>query len=116
MDINPSSNTGQLFGRHHRKITPFVIPEHPGPDASHAELEAWARSKAANFNQHVIGYGALAEGEWKSAKIPEPDLGTMRRYRLERIRKQLRARDLAGIYLYDPLNVRYATDASNMQL
>ncbi|WP_419904337.1 M24 family metallopeptidase [Kiloniella sp.] len=117
MDMkNTPSGSGQLFGRHRRKIAPFEIPEHPGPNASHAELEAWARSKAANFNQHVIGYGALAEGEWKAAKIPEPDLGTMRRYRLERIREQLRARDLAGIYLYDPLNVRYATDASNMQL
>ena len=40
----------------------------------------------------------------------------MRRYRLERIREKLRQFDYAGIILYDPLNVRYATDSSNMQV
>ena len=104
------------FGRHRRKIAPFEIPAHPGEYASPQALDEWARAKAANFNQHVIGYGALAEGEWRKAGIGEPDLATMRRYRLERIREQLRARDLAGIYLYDPLNVRYATDTTNMQI
>ncbi len=106
----------QPFGRHRRKIAPFEIPQHPGETASHNDLEAWARAKAANFNQHVIGYGALAEGEWRQAGIDEPDLPAMRGYRLERIRQQLRQRDLAGIYLYDPLNVRYATDTTNMQI
>ncbi len=113
---NPGMGNKQPFGRHRRKIAPFEIPQHPGETASHADLEAWARAKAANFNQHVIGYGALAEGEWREAGIAEPDLPTMRRYRLERIRQQLRQRDLAGIYLYDPLNVRYATDTTNMQI
>ncbi len=41
---------------------------------------------------------------------------SMRRYRLERIRKELRAHDYAGIVLFDPPNVRYATDVSNMQV
>ncbi len=117
MDMkNVSATSGHLFGRHRRKIAPYEIPKHPGENANPQELEEWARSKASNLNQHVIGYGTLAESEWLAAQIPEPDLGTMRRYRLNRIREQLRARDLAGIYLYDPLNVRYATDASNMQL
>jgi len=40
----------------------------------------------------------------------------MRRYRLERIRAELRRRDLAGVLLYDPINIRYATDSTNMQL
>ena len=40
----------------------------------------------------------------------------MRRYRLKRVRAELARRDLAGILLYDPINVRYATDAPNMQL
>jgi Xaa-Pro aminopeptidase len=39
-----------------------------------------------------------------------------RRYRLTRIRAELEKRDLAGIVVYDPLNVRYATDATDMQL
>ncbi|WP_420546725.1 M24 family metallopeptidase [Curvivirga sp.] len=104
------------FSRHKRKIAPFEIPDHPGPDAGYEALEAWSRQKAANHNQHVIGYGKLAEDEWAVAGLPEPDLSAMRRYRIERIREQLRARDLAGIYLYDPLNIRYATDTTNMQL
>ena len=47
---------------------------------------------------------------------PPCDLDEMRRYRLGRVREALVARDLAGIILYDPLNIRYATDASNMQV
>ncbi len=112
----PLIGTKQAFGRHRRKIAPFQIPEHPGAYASEQELEKWARAKAANLNQHVIGYGELAEGEWREAGIGDPDLSTMRRYRIERIRAELRKRDLAGIYLYDPLNVRYATDTTNMQI
>lgn len=37
-------------------------------------------------------------------------------YRLGRVRQALVERDLAGIILYDQLNTRYATDASNMQI
>ena len=47
---------------------------------------------------------------------PPCDLDEMRHYRLGRVREALAARDLAGIILYDPLNIRYATDASNMQV
>ncbi|MEM7300817.1 MAG: Xaa-Pro peptidase family protein [Pseudomonadota bacterium] len=106
----------QAFGRHQRKIEPFKIPDHPGSAAGFDALEAYSRQKAAAMNQHNIGYGSLAEGEWRAAKLAEPDLDAMRQYRLERIREQLRARDLAGIHLYDPLNIRYATDCTNMQL
>ena len=48
--------------------------------------------------------------------IPPCDLYEMRHYRLGRVREALAARDLAGIILYDPLNIRYATDAPNMQV
>ncbi|MBA2701386.1 MAG: aminopeptidase P family protein, partial [Chloroflexi bacterium] len=44
-----------------------------------------------------------------------PDLRAARRHRLARIRAELVARDLAGIVVYDPLNVRYATDSTDMQ-
>ena len=37
-------------------------------------------------------------------------------YRLGRIREQLRRFDYAGVLLYDQLNSRYATDATNMQV
>ena len=114
--LENSSGTNRPFGKLRRKIAPFEIPEHPGLDASPEALTAWSRAKATNFNQHVIGYGPLAEGEWQKAGIDAPDMTTMRAYRLERIRTQLRANDLAGIYLYDPLNIRYATDTTNMQI
>lgn len=40
----------------------------------------------------------------------------LRRYRLERVREQLRAHDYAGAVLFDPPNLRYATDVSSMQV
>lgn len=99
-----------------RKIAPFHLSENPGPNAAEEELRRFADEKAAGLNQHVIGYGDLAEGEWAALDLAAPDLDAMRRYRLERIREQLRERDLAGALLYDPLNVRYATDSTNMQV
>jgi Xaa-Pro dipeptidase len=44
----------------------------------------------------------------------QPDMARMRRYRLERVRQKLRAADVAGIVLYDPINIRYATGSRNM--
>ncbi|MBA3446581.1 MAG: aminopeptidase P family protein, partial [Pseudaminobacter sp.] len=99
----------------HRKIMPFE----PGASATHENisgLECQSRQKAASLNQHVLGYGTLAEAEWKAAGIADPDLPAMRRYRLERIRAELKRRDYAGALLYDPVNIRYATDSTNMQL
>jgi Xaa-Pro aminopeptidase len=40
----------------------------------------------------------------------------MRAYRLRRIVDRLAERDLAGVLVFDPLNIRYATDSTNMQL
>jgi Xaa-Pro aminopeptidase len=99
------------FGRH-RKIMPFE----PNSADDLEALRRQSREKAAGLNQHVLGYGALAESEWASAGIVAPDLPAMRRYRLERIRAELRKRDLVGVLLYDPVNIRYATDSTNMQL
>lgn len=44
------------------------------------------------------------------------DERAIRGYRLDRVREQLAMRDLAGIVLYDPVNIRYATGARNMQV
>ncbi len=104
------------FPGRRRKIAPFVTPEHPGENAPRAALDRYAMEKAASLNQHLIGYGALAEGEWAALGLDAPDMEKARRYRLERIRAELRKRDLAGIIVYDPLNVRYATDSTDMQL
>ncbi len=105
-----------LFGGQRRKIKPFAIPEHPGPAASPEALTSYAAEKAASLNQHVIGYGPSTEGEWAALGLDAPDMDAARRHRLERIRNELVARDLAGVVLYDPLNIRYATDSTNMQL
>jgi len=48
--------------------------------------------------------------------LDPPDMDAARHYRLTRIRHELTARDLAGVLLYDPLNIRYATDSTDMQL
>jgi len=42
------------------------------------------------------------------------DMIALRRYRLERIRAELRRLDYAGCLLYDPINIRYATGSRNM--
>jgi Xaa-Pro aminopeptidase len=42
------------------------------------------------------------------------DMGAMRATRLTRVRAQLRAHDYAGCVLFDPVNLRYATDSRNM--
>ncbi|WP_025130658.1 Xaa-Pro peptidase family protein [Pseudomonas sp. PH1b] len=44
------------------------------------------------------------------------DRVALRRYRLERIRQQLREHDYAGVLLADPINIRYATDTNNLGL
>jgi Xaa-Pro aminopeptidase len=99
-----------------RKIAPFVLPEHPGAGATADELTRYGIDKAASLNQHVIGYGQLAEREWAARGLDAPDMPAARRHRLKRIRAELEARDLVGVLVYDPLNVRYATDSTNMQL
>lgn len=40
----------------------------------------------------------------------------LRAYRLARVREQLVRSDYAAVVLWDPVNIRYATDASNMQV
>lgn len=48
--------------------------------------------------------------------VTDATLITAQHYRLERVRQQLRDNDYAAIVLYDPVNIRYATDSSNMQI
>ncbi len=59
-----------------------------------------------------------AEGADKPLKSPVPQsvLDNARRYRLSRIRMMLEKCDCAAILLYDPVNIRYAFDCSNMQV
>ncbi len=70
----------------------------------------------ANNDRVEIGPTALAFQEWETLGLTPPQLDRMRAFRLQRIVQQLQERDLAGVLLFDPLNIRYATDSTNMQL
>jgi Xaa-Pro aminopeptidase len=63
-----------------------------------------------------IGPTQLAFAEWAQAGLALPDLAQMRHYRWHRLVQALQARDYGGLLMFDPLNIRYATDTTNMQL
>jgi len=63
-----------------------------------------------------IGPTQLAYAEWADAGLVLPDLQEMRRFRWTRLTQAIQARGYAGLLLFDPLNIRYATDSTNMQL
>ena len=63
-----------------------------------------------------IGPTDIAFAEWVTAGLQAPDMPALREYRLARLQEQIIRHDCAGLLLFDPLNIRYATDATNMQL
>ena len=63
-----------------------------------------------------IGPTPLAFAEWREAGLELPDLAAMREARHRRLTEAIVARGLAGLLMFDPLNIRYATDTTNMQL
>ncbi|MDJ0857974.1 MAG: M24 family metallopeptidase, partial [Dinoroseobacter sp.] len=70
-----------------------------------------------NDNDRVeIGPTQLSYSAWAEKGLTLPDLPQMRAYRLSRLVAQLQNADVAGLLLFDPLNIRYATDTTNMQL
>ncbi|MGR9487189.1 M24 family metallopeptidase (plasmid) [Rhizobium leguminosarum] len=48
--------------------------------------------------------------------LPATTLDRARRYRLERLRAKMREWDCGALLLYDPVNIRYAFDSSNMSI
>ena len=70
-----------------------------------------------NDNNRVeIGPTQLAFDEWEAAGLILPNLEAMRAYRLKRLVQHINDRGLGGLLIFDPLNIRYATDSTNMQL
>ncbi|MCL4147222.1 UNVERIFIED_CONTAM: hypothetical protein GTU68_062747 [Idotea baltica] len=70
-----------------------------------------------NDNDRVeIGPTQLAFREWEAADLILPNLEAMRDYRWKRLTQHIVDRDLGGLLMFDPLNIRYATDSTNMQL
>lgn len=69
-----------------------------------------------DLNRVEIGPTQQAFGEWAAAGLALPNLATMRHYRWARLVQALAARDYGGLLMFDPLNIRYATDTTNMQI
>ena len=70
-----------------------------------------------NDNDRVeIGPTQLAMQEWQAAGLTLPNLAAMREFRWARLVQGVVSRDYGGILMFDPLNIRYATDSTNMQL
>ena len=55
-------------------------------------------------------HGAMEHSE------PPVNLDLVRAYRLARLRGEMVKHDVGGLLLFDPINIRYATDATNMQI
>ena len=69
-----------------------------------------------DMNRVEIGPTKLAFEEWQKAGLILPDLQQMRKYRWERLTQHIVDREYGGLLMFDPLNIRYATDSTNMQL
>ena len=71
---------------------------------------------ANDMDRMEIGPTILAYDEWQAAGLELPHLPSLRTYRLNRLVSAVQARDLGGVLLFDPMNIRYATDSTNMQV
>jgi hypothetical protein len=70
-----------------------------------------------NYNDRVeIGPTQLAFDEWIKADLKIPNLQNMREFRVSRLVNEINKRKLDGVLVFDPLNIRYITDTTNMQL
>ena len=98
--MNSDRRTSSGYGR--RKINP-----RPGL--------RWDGTPEDN-DRTEIGPTPLAFAEWAEAGLEAPDLSALRRFRLDRLVRMLCERDYGGVLMFDPLNVRYATDTTNMQI
>ncbi len=73
--------------------------------------------RAAGVGHHLaIGPGEALTTEWLAAGLELPDLPKMRQYRLDRTTHQLQKMGYDGLIVMDPLNIRYVTDTTNMQV
>ncbi len=50
------------------------------------------------------------------ARSDSVDMRALRAYRLARLRAEMKRHDVGGLLLFDPVNIRYATDSRNMSL
>ena len=83
-----------------RKITPGLKPDGSPDDQNRIE----------------IGPTDLAFAEWAELGLTPPNLKAMRAFRHARLVDQINQRGYGAALVFDPLNIRYATDTTNMQL
>lgn len=73
-------------------------------------------SAAGELHHLALGPGEALTAEWLSAGLALPDLPAMRQYRLDRTTAQLAEEGYDGLIVMDPMNIRYVSDTTNMQL
>ena len=95
---------------------PGTGPAGGGDALSLADRDARQMEEAGKLNRYIVGYGEAVEADWTARGLEPPDLPALQRYRVERLRAEMRRANIAGMVLFDPLNVRYLTDSTNMQL
>lgn len=69
-----------------------------------------------NADRIEIGPTRLAFDEWAEAGLTLPNLENMREHRWKRLTQHIVDRGYGGLLMFDPLNIRYVTDSTNMQL
>ena len=79
------------------------------------EPPEWLTAHTAR-NMHEIGPSPATRREWHEAGLALPDVDRMRTERLARVRAELQATGCDAAILYDPLNIRYAVDTTNMSI
>ena len=74
------------------------------------------RAAGAENHHLVLGPGEALETEWTAAGLDLPDVEALRDYRLARVRAQMNEMGYDGAILWEPTNIRYCTDSTNMQI
>lgn len=80
------------------------------------KIDPTRRVRTLNPDSAELGPTPNAIKELADLGLGLPDVDKIQEYRLDRITAQLNTADLGGILLYDPINIRYATGSSNMQV
>jgi len=91
-------------------------PKSPRIASSLADASREVYRAATDLHHLNLGPGDELAAQWLHDGLELPDLAQMRTYRIGRVRQQMAAMDYDGVLLMDPMNIRYATDSTNMQV
>ena len=91
-------------------------PKQPRIANSLADASQEVYRAATDLHHLNIGPGKALTDTWRAAGLELPDLVVMRQYRIDRVRAQMQLMGYDGALLMDPMNIRYATDSTNMQI